>query len=229
MIEYALKRSNRKTLAISVLPDGSVEVVAPLRASADAIDNRVRRRRRWIAKQRLYFAQFEPRLTPRRYVPNETHLYLGRQYRLALKNGGQGDAVSADGARLIVRTRRPASARKVEALIDAWYATRAHARFSARLDALFTPFARRGLAKPKVAVRSLKRRWGSLSHAGTLTLNRALIQAPPSCIDYVIVHELCHLVQADHGPKFYALLVRLMPDWQKRKLRLERMLARDSD
>ncbi len=226
MIDYALKRSKRKTLAISVLPDGRVEVVAPLRAPAAAIDLRVRRRKRWIMKQRRFFTQFEPRLTPRRYVANETHLYLGRQYRLVLKTG-IADLVTANGAHLVVTTRRTANARKTKALLETWYAARAHARFAARVDALFAPFARRGLAKPKLAVRSLKRRWGSVSRAGTLTLNRALIQAPMPCIDYVVVHELCHLVHADHGPKFFALLSRLMPNWQKRKMRLERALAHE--
>lgn len=223
MIDYALKRTKRKTLAISVLPDGRVEVVAPLRAPAEAIERRVQRRRRWIAKQRRFFAQFEPRLTPRRYVANETHLYLGRQCRLVLKNGAE--SVAVDGTRLVVQTRHRSNARKTRALLDAWYAARAHARFATRLDALIAPFARRGFAKPKLAVRALKKRWGSLSRAGTLTLNRALIQAPLPCIDYVVVHELCHLVHADHGPKFFALLSRLMPDWQKRKQRLERTLA----
>jgi predicted metal-dependent hydrolase len=224
VIDYALKRTKRKTLAISVLPNGRVEVVAPLRAAADVIDLRVRRRKRWIMKQRRFFEQFEPRLTTRHYVPNETHLYLGRQYRLVLRQGGS-DTVTTNGAQLVVTTRRHANTRKTKALLDAWYVARAHARFESRLDALFGPFARRGLAKPKLAVRALKKRWGSVSGAGTLTLNRALVQAPLPCIDYVVVHELCHLVHADHGPKFFALLSRLMPDWQKRKQRLERTLA----
>lgn len=222
-INYALRRSKRHTLAISVLPDGRVEAIAPLHASSEAVDLKVRKRARWIAKQRRFFTQFEPRLAPRRYVASETHLYLGRQYRLQLRVGK--DAVALGRTHLVVHTKTPSNKRKVQALLDGWYAERALAKSKARLDVLFGPFARRGCGRPVLSVRKLKRRWGSLSKNGRLTLNMVLIQAPAPCVDYVIVHELCHLVHADHGSRFYQLLTRVMPDWQKRRLRLECTLA----
>jgi hypothetical protein len=74
-------------------------------------------------------------------------------------------------------------------------------------------------------IKRLKKRWGSLSAKGTLTLNTDLIRAPKECIDYVVTHELCHLVNKDHNAQFYGLLGKIMPDWEKRKHKLERTLA----
>jgi len=104
----------------------------------------------------------------------------------------------------------------------AWAARR---KLKERFAALLPHFNRLGMVPRGLIVRPLKRRWGSLSANGRMTLNRDLVRAPTACIDYVIVHELCHLVLPHHGRKFYAVLRRVMPDWEKRKARLERTLA----
>jgi hypothetical protein len=93
------------------------------------------------------------------------------------------------------------------------------------LARVFPPFARRGLAAPAICVRSMRKRWGSLSRNGRMTLNSRLIEAPQKCIEYVVVHELCHLIHHDHSPQFLKLLSRVMPDWEKRKARLEQSSA----
>jgi predicted metal-dependent hydrolase len=86
---------------------------------------------------------------------------------------------------------------------------------------VFSSFASQGFQRPKIAVREMKNRWGSLSPRGQMTLTARLVQAPRLCIEYVIVHELCHLAHRDHSQEFFALLGRLMPDWPARKERLE--------
>ncbi len=78
-----------------------------------------------------------------------------------------------------------------------------------------------GRHHPPLILRRLKTRWGSCSKAGRILLNTELVQAPVECIDYVIVHELCHLKVPDHSPAFHRLLNACMPDWQRRKERLE--------
>ena len=79
-----------------------------------------------------------------------------------------------------------------------------------------------GFEKPKIVIKKLEKRWGSLAKSGTLTLNINLIKAPKECIDYVVTHELCHIQYHDHSRAFYDLLFHKMPDWERRKMKLEK-------
>ncbi len=106
-----------------------------------------------------------------------------------------------------------------------WYREKAKITFSAIYENAWRNFPITGLSKPSVNIRKLKTRWGSLSKAGTLTLNIDLIKVPKDCIEYVIVHELCHLMHHDHSSAFYGLLERVMPEWERRKRKLEMSLA----
>lgn len=221
---YSLQRRDRKTLEISVLPDMSIEVVAPLTASHDEIEKRISRRAGWIRKQIQYFEQFHPRTSPRKFVAGETHLYLGRRYRLKIKQSAQQKIVLKRGF-LEVHTHRPSRVDLIQAQLEAWYKTRAVERLKSQVENALDRFAAPEQVRPQsVIVRQLSRRWGSMSSEGRLILNRRLIQAAPHEIDYVITHELCHRRFHHHGPEFYRLLSRLMPDWEKRKASLERRL-----
>lgn len=231
-ISFELLRVNRETLEVAVLPDGSVTVKAPLRADEASVLARVARRGRWIVRQQRYFAQFEPRTPARRYVGGETHLYLGRQYRLAIEHGGaEGVRLVGGWFRVTVRDAGERSARaavepdRVRALLERWYAEKARLRLAECLDACWLRFPAESRERPVLALRRMRSRWGSMSAAGTLSLNPDLVRAPRECIDYVIVHELCHLVHADHGREFRALLEHVLPDWERRKHRLELTLA----
>ena len=223
-ISYRIRFAERETLAISVHPDRSVEVIAPHGAEDMEIARAVRRRVRWILKQQRYFEQFVPRTPPRRFVSGETHLYLGRQYRLKIVRAAE-PSVKLTRGRIFIATPKPKDRQRNGALLMHWYLDRAQRKFAERFDAMFLPFGRMNVRCPSLAIRSLSRRWGSHSANGRITLNQGLIRAPTPCIDYVITHELCHLIHADHSSKFYDLLDRLMPDWEKRKNRLERMMV----
>lgn len=101
---------------------------------------------------------------------------------------------------------------------------RAKEVFFGLLDECFRACANRNHEQPRIVVREMRSRWGSLSSAGQMTLNSKLVQAPRRCIEYVIVHELCHLTHRNHGPAFVSQLARVMPDWEARKERLESVL-----
>ena len=224
-IAFRLVRRDRATLAISVEPDLGVEVVAPKNAPFDKIVAKVRKRAPWIRRQLRYFAQFLPRTPERLYVSGETHLYLGRQYRLKVVPHIQ-QQVKLQRGRLVVRSCHPRQAELTRSLVESWYRDRAHAAFQRRIAQCQGRFADPGAFAPKnLIVRQLAQRWGSMTPKGNLVLNRALIQASVDAIDYVITHELCHLRFPHHGPAFFRLLSRVMPDWEKRKLKLERQLA----
>lgn len=165
-----------------------------------------------------------PRTPPRRYISGETHLYLGRQYRLKIVAADE-PRVRLMRGRLLIETPQPSDTERNAELLRRWYLLRAHIKCREQLESLFPTFRRLGFEAPDLSVRTMRRRWGSLSREGRLTLNSDLIKAPRPCIDYVIIHELCHLVHDDHSTAFYQLLERVMPDWQKRKDRLEKALV----
>ena len=123
------------------------------------------------------------------------------------------------------RVLEPRSVETKEAVLMAWYRRQAARVFPGRLMACAEHPTWRRLPKPRLLIRSLQKRWGSCGRTGRLTLNVSLIRAPRGCIDYVITHELCHLLVPNHSSKFTRLLDRVMPDWRDRKLQLERRLA----
>lgn len=214
----------RKTLEISVHPDGSVIVKAPLETPLPEVEQRICKRAGWIRRQLDYFRQFDPRTPMRRFVGGETHLYLGRQYRLKLESG-EPEGVKLFGRYFLIRIRDDASTERVRCLMMDWYAAKAKNRFRESFERCWPAFGQKGLEMPHLQVRRMKKRWGSLSKSGQLTVNTDLVRASRECIDYVITHELCHLLHHDHGPGFYRLLEKVMPDWEKRKHRLEMALV----
>ena len=219
-IDFSISYALRKTMEIAVLPDCRVSIKAPLGTQYRAVQKKVLKRSRWIVKQLGYFRQFHPKTPQRRYIGGETHLYLGRHYRLKI-NIGQSDAVKLTKGFFLIRTKSGADPAKIISLLDAWYSAHAHAKFRGFFEKCWKDLKKSSLPKPTLQVRKMKTRWGSLSKRGTLTLNPDLIRAPKECAEYVIKHELCHLKYHDHGTDYYRLLTRIMPDWEKRKSRLE--------
>jgi len=221
-IDYTLVRKQRKTLEIAVLPDGMVSIKAPLNASDDSIERLVTKRAAWIRKQIAYFRDFEPKLQPRHFVSGEAQLFLGKRYRLRVIAGPP--TVAIEGGYLVVAAREKTPA-GIERAIEAWQRKQARLVFSTLLEKRLLSSGLPAPMRPRLCIKSITRRWGSLSAKGTLTLNIALIQAPRPCIEYVICHELCHIENPRHGAAFYARLGGMLPDWKERKVRLERMLC----
>jgi predicted metal-dependent hydrolase len=217
-IGYQIHRSaKRQTLGIEVHPNLQVIVRAPPHCGEDLIAQRVRRRAAWISRRLAEFQRYIPRTPRRHYVSGETHLYLGRQHRLRVV-ADEPASVRMDRGHLIVTVPDKTDADMASALLLGWYRGRARIVFAEVLQAMLPRF--RGHQPPKLFVRSMQTRWGSLSPSGNLTLNFDLIRAPRACIEYVVAHELCHLKHRNHSPAFYRLLSSVMPDWPKRKERL---------
>ena len=218
-VEYRLLYRERRTMEIAVHPDSTVVVKAPVDAAIDLIEGKLRKRARWILRQLNYFRQFDPRTPVRCYVNGETHLYLGRQYRLKLTEGTENSVKLIRGCFYITMdSTTPNSARK---LLDKWYRKKAELHFSESMDRCWKKFRELDIERPDISIRRMRTRWGSLSDNGTVTLNTDLIRAPKECIDYVMTHELCHLKHPDHSPAFYKLLESALPDWEKLKHKLE--------
>lgn len=222
-ISFHLDRANRKSLEIAVHPDGSVVVKAPVSADEDLVLRHIRGRARWILRQLRYFAQFEPRTPKRRFVGGESHLYLGKKYRLKIRESDTDGVLLKQGFFHI--TAVDSGPEQVAALLKDWYRHRAEIYFSQVFDECWRRFQKKELDKPRLKIRTMKTRWGSFSRKSGITLNLELIKAPRECIEYVVIHELCHLFHPDHGAKFYDLLVSLLPDWVERKRKLELTLS----
>ena len=218
---YTVVRSRRRTLGIEVHPDARLELRAPLEAATGKLDAMVLRKARWIVRQQDFFRGFLPAAPAKEYVSGETHRYLGRQYRLKVHAATDREEVKLIGGRIHIRARHPKDADRVRSLLAAWYRVHAERRFKAAVDKAIPLFRKYKVNRPRVRIQQLKKRWGSCSPKGIILLNPELMKAPGPCIDYVVVHELCHLVHPDHSKRFYDLLGRAMPDWEKWKMRLE--------
>ena len=127
---------------------------------------------------------------------------------------------------IVVQTHRPERTEVTRELVEGWYRQRAHVKFVERLEVNLLRFPAPEDFRPRgLMVRQLRQRWGSMSPASRLLLNRRLIEAPIDAIDYVITHELCHMAVPNHGAEFFELLGLVLPDWSRRKQRLEEAMA----
>jgi predicted metal-dependent hydrolase len=216
-LTYSLRFDEAPRLVISVYPDLTVSVRAPRGANPLQVDARVVRRAAWIHRQLLAFERYHPLPVPRRYVGGETHRYLGRQYRLRIRRGPE--AVRLSGPFLYVWTR-DASPRTVSRLVQQWYRDRAGVAFPRRVRAILRAAPWLAPHEPRFRLAFLTRSWGSCGRTGMITLNIDLMKAPTSCIDYVIAHELSHLSERRHSRRFYSLMRRAVPDWERLRDRL---------
>lgn len=219
--EYELRRSERRTLAISVEPSGRLVVTAPRTLEVERVETVLRRRRDWIRKRSREVESLPPEPPPREWVSGETHRYLGRQYRLRVRRGADA-GVKLQGPFFIVTVAEPADTRRVRALMERWLLEHARETFARRMEAVMrrAPMLRLDESPPLV-VRLLRTRWGSCSPQGRILMNVEAVRLPLPCIDYVLLHELCHLRVPNHGARFWRLLDACMPEWERWRHRLD--------
>lgn len=220
-IEYSLQYNGRKTLGITVTPELDVIVKAPMDAAVEKIEQIVRKRAPWILKQREFFLAFFPKQPPKRYVSGETHLYLGRQYLLKVVHG-RARSVKLTGRYLFVTCPQKEEAKR---LVRQWYLERAYSKFNSYVKKWTPHFKNYDVTPSEIVLREMSRRWGSCTAKHKIILNPELIKAPKACIEYVIVHELCHLVHHSHNRAFMDLQSKMMPQWERWKVKLESLLA----
>ena len=220
--EYDVRESARLTakLRIHVEPSGALVVEAPLGTPENEIRAGVQKRARWIMDHINRFEGYRRHALPRHYCSGETHFYLGRRHKLTICV----ERAAARSVRLFAGRLEVSSpvgdAVDVRIALDRWYRERAFIYFKLRVArmAVDLPWVDR---VPPIKLRKMRRYWGSCSPQGSLTLNPALIKAPVHCIEYVILHELCHLTEHNHSRRFYALLDRHMPEWHDAKGELD--------
>ena len=220
--EYDVRESARLTakLRIRVEPGGALVVEAPVGTPENKIRAGVQKRARWIMDHIDRFEDYRRNALPREYCGGEAHFYLGRRHKLKIVvEPNTVCSVRLIAGRLEVTTPS-GDTDDIRLALERWYRKRALSYFNLRTTRLATelPWVE---TVPQVKLLKMKRYWGSCSPHGVITLNPALIKAPAYCVEYVLLHELCHLSEHNHSLRFYALLDRYMPEWREAKHELD--------
>lgn len=223
IIEYKLSFATRKSLGIKVLPDGKVSVIAPLDSSLIDINKKIKLKANWILKQQAFFYSYKPNTPERKYINGETHLYLGRQYKLQIIENDINEIKIYRGS-MIMKTKKT-NTQYLEKKMNEWYKEKAIFHFEELLNSSLEKFNKYKIEKPVLDIRLMQKRWGSCTKSGKIILNTELIKAPKGSIEYVIIHEMCHLVYHNHNKEFYDLQNTLFPNWEKWKEKLEHTLS----
>lgn len=223
-IPYEIRRSTRRaTVSLTIDPRAGLLVTAPGTTPVPRLDAVVRTKAQWVVERLKRTSDPPPPLPDRELVSGETFLYLGRQLRLRVLEDAPPAPIRLHAGWLELPLPRGLEvahrARYTRAALVDWYRRRATLRLPPLVE---TWSARAELSAKDVIITEQAKRWGSCSD-GTLRLNWRILQAPRSLMDYVVAHEVVHLAHEHHGPAFWAMLGRLMPDYEERKARLREL------
>ncbi|MDR3566693.1 MAG: SprT family zinc-dependent metalloprotease [Syntrophobacteraceae bacterium] len=214
---YQLKMSaRRKTLSITVYPDNRVVVHAPATCPRVKLARFIEEKSDWVRKALETNLKREPKAGEKSFQTGETIHYLGKEYRLRVEPGGP-PGVTVDEGHICVRfcgEKGLDAPSMVKEQLTAWYVSRMLAKARERV----TRYAARiGVSPGRVTIKSMQSRWGSCSTSGRISLAWNIIMAPEEVIDYLIVHELCHLVHHNHSEQYWALVGSILPDHRERR------------
>ncbi|MHB8111957.1 MAG: M48 family metallopeptidase [Bellilinea sp.] len=202
-------RSRRKTVALVVTPEGHLEVRAPQRLSRDQIDDIVTQKAKWIFKNLARSRKASAAVNTHELVEGARIWYLGSSHPLHVSERGAARVQFATGFCL------PKSALpKAADLLTAWYKNQARHLLSERTDYYARQF---GLKYRSIRITSARTRWGSCSRLNSLSFTWRLVMAPLEIIDYIVLHELAHILQKNHSRAFWEQVERMLPDYRSRR------------
>ncbi len=219
-ITYTVERTGRrKSISVSVDLSG-VRVLAPADAAAEEVEATLRRKALWVIAKLALVGEMGQAAAAREFVSGETFHYLGRGYRLRVlpDPSAVGTRIRLSGRHMLAPVAEGLDQRLARIAVRRglilWYEGRARERLPERLAA----FAGRvGIRSPHLLVRDQEKRWGSCDARGRIRVNWRLMTLPLPLIDYVLAHEVCHVIEPNHRPPFWRLLEVVMPDWETRR------------
>jgi predicted metal-dependent hydrolase len=211
-----------RNLHLAVLPpDGRVRVSSPLHLNDDAIRTLIATRIPWIRTQKTKFAA-QARQTLREYISGESHFFLGKQYRLEVLQGDQPQASLKGKNKIVLQVRPNSTMERREAVLMEWYRKELKEVSASLVE---TWQEKIGVRVESWGIKRMKTRWGTCNrNAGRIWLNSELVKKPIGCIEYVIVHELLHLIEKKHNERFVALMTNHLPKWRSSKEELNRLM-----
>ncbi len=215
-IRAAIIRSKRKTAAINVR-DGKVSIRVPMKFPKAAAVEFLELKRDWI-QRKLHQQQQVLVANTRAFVDGETFAYLGRKYRLEIKHAKHINVELKGDVMLAYVTQDHAGQEAIRSVLIKWYKGRAAKLLSLKVEQFQS---RVGVMSEKVTIRTCKSRWGSCSMTGRLMFNWKIMLAPEPVVDYLVVHELCHMLEHNHSPRFWQQVEKVLPAYtvQRRWLR----------
>lgn len=217
--QYDLVIQDRKTLSLTVKPDLGITLKCPQLAGIERIENFLQKKWFWLEKQLSFFKKYQRKIYQKEYASGESFLYLGRQYKLVVQRSKENKVSLAKGVLMVHTTKSTRDRKYTKKLLRGWYDQKTNKIFHDRYKDISSEFAL-GFV-PQLVIREMPRRWGSFLDKNTMILNPKLIHASKDCIDYVIIHELCHIWYKNHDKNFYKLLKNKYPTWKKVKDKLE--------
>lgn len=212
-IEFKVFYSKRRTMGISVLPDSSVNVRVPYLTSFKTITRIVQEKAGWIIKHRDNYKEKEKSYLSRLHVNGETHLFHGKELVLKIEKSVSQYIRFYDGT-IEMGLEKTDDTAAIKRLLYKGYKNEAVKVFPGMLSKAVNDHDNQMFKPAELIIRTMKRRWGSCSNKGIITLSTELIKLPDLYIEYVIIHELCHLKHHNHGAEYYKLLSELFPDWK---------------
>ncbi len=224
-IRYKVILSRRRSISIIVRPDKSVTVRAPLRTSLKSIERFVQLKSAWIQKHLNTNPGIKLANYDKNYVDGEIFLYLGKEYKLQ-KIVSAGQYVKLNGELIEVGQEDLNDTGRTRFLLVRWYILTARKDLTERLRDILNRNEELRFEPSGLVIRQLKSRWGSCSSKGKITFNSELVKLDPVLIDYVIIHELCHLKHHNHGPDFHKMLGELIPDYKSLRKELRKYVTR---
>jgi len=209
-VDVVLKKIKNVHLSVHP-PTGRVRIAAPSRMSLDTIRVFAISKLPWIRQQQKKLRHQE-RETPREYLDRESHYVWGRRYLLKIVETDLTPSVELSHSQMILRIRAGWSSLEKQALLESWY----RAQLKAAVPQLITKWGRLlGVAVERVFVQRMKTKWGSCNpRARTIRLNTDLAKKPRPCLEYIVVHEMTHLLERTHNQRFIGLMRQFMPKWQ---------------
>jgi len=213
-IEFKVIYSYRRTLGISVLPDSSVIVRVPYLTSNKTIIRLVQQKADWIIKHRDSYKSREQNIQNGLYVNDAVHSYRGREYHLKIERSGR-TYIRFNESTIELGLKKTDNSEAVKRLLYKGYKDEALIVLTEMFSNTLTKFEAQKFKPTGLVIRTMRRRWGSCSNKGIITLSTELIKLPDIYIEYVIIHELCHLKHHNHGTGYYELLSELFPDWKQ--------------
>ena len=222
-IEYELQRKDVKNINLRIKADRTIFLSANPHVSEQVIEDFIESKSEYILKALAHYeelAKYAPK--PKQYIDGETFRILGHDRRLKVVEGNT-NKVESDESYITLTVKNPSDYVLKKKTIDKWLMGICKDIVQSLCDAIYLKFQKYGIAYPTIRYRNMISRWGSCQPKRCiLTFNYALIEAPVSCIEYVVMHEFTHFLQPNHSRKFYQQLAMFMPDWKKRKNILEK-------
>jgi predicted metal-dependent hydrolase len=222
-VQYILTRSKRKTVGIKLNEKGEVSVTAPLGLSGKQVREIIIKKIPWIVKkQEELKGKYKEPGAQKKYIDGDSFLYLGKEYNLKIQRGSDSENVALCGNDIVVSITGDTAengniddkewAETIKRLLRGFYINRFLEVIKDRIDNYASKI---GVYPKKVTIREQNTRWGSCSSKGNINLNRKLVMAPSKVIDYVIVHELCHMREMNHSKNFWNIVSEVCPDFKE--------------